>query len=251
MLVGVAFRAIAYADRRPLWMDELMLATSIAWRSFAGLTRPLEYAQTAPLGFLWGAHLMTRVAGVNEPALRALPLAAGVAVLVLVWGGTRRLCGEGEALVALLLATFSYPLVYYSAEAKQYAVEACATAAIVYVTAGVLRAPERGRSWAWLAAAGLVAVFFSQTSVFVLPAAALALCLSPSVRQRPRWLVRVALPAVAWGALFVVLFATVYRATASSSYMHTVWSATFLTPRAPDLGDRLVAAGRAAFLHGV
>src|SRR5215212_10056856 len=116
VLVGAALRLLLYADYRPLWMDELMLSLSVATRSFAGLARPLHFGQSAPLGFLWAQRLAVLAGGVSEWSLRAVPLAFGLATLPLLWAAGRRLVGGPAALIALLLAALSNPLVYYAAE---------------------------------------------------------------------------------------------------------------------------------------
>jgi hypothetical protein len=50
--VGVLLRVIAYLKDRSMWFDEAMLAHNIVTRSFAGLVKPLDYAQGAPVGYL-------------------------------------------------------------------------------------------------------------------------------------------------------------------------------------------------------
>lgn len=237
---GVTLRLLAYADRRPLWMDELMLSLGIVTHSFAGLTRqPLDYGQTAPVLFLWCQRLAISLAGVSEWTLRALPLAFGLLLLPLLWSAGRRLLGEQTALLALLLAALSQPLIYYSSEAKQYAADACFTALLIHAVTVVLRAPAEARSWRWLAATGVLAAGFSQPSVFVLFAACVALSFSPPVREAPRWRQRLAAVSTLWAALCALLFATVYRAAAASPYMQRVWAAVFLTPTAPDIAERV------------
>jgi hypothetical protein len=58
---------------------------------FLGLARPLDYAQSAPVGFLWLERLAVVLGGVNELALRAVPFLAGVLLLVALWSLARRL----------------------------------------------------------------------------------------------------------------------------------------------------------------
>lgn len=249
--LGSVLRLLAYAENRPLWTDELMLATSVAWRSFAGLARPLEYDQTAPLGFLWVERLAVSLGGADELSLRALPLVCGIATLPLLWITGRRLLGERAALTALLLATLSTPLIYYASEVKQYASDVLVTAGLLYAATSMLRSPERPSAWRRLAAAGSVAVFFSQTSVFMLAAVGVAACASRRVRATTRWLARLSLAAALWAACFLPLFATVYRSTATSAYMRQIWQDTFLTPRAPDLGARLYFAAECVLVQSV
>jgi hypothetical protein len=55
--VGVVLPAILYFARPSLLLDEVRLALNIGARSWIGLTRPLDYDQTAPLLFLWAETL--------------------------------------------------------------------------------------------------------------------------------------------------------------------------------------------------
>src|SRR4051812_31295813 len=62
--VGVALRLHLYVDRRSLWLDEIWVALDIVGRSFLGLLRPLDYAQSAPVGFLWIERIAVVIGGV-------------------------------------------------------------------------------------------------------------------------------------------------------------------------------------------
>src|SRR6185312_9185161 len=49
---GLVLRLSAYLKDRSMWLDECWLSSNIVSRSFAGLFRPLDDYQGAPLGFL-------------------------------------------------------------------------------------------------------------------------------------------------------------------------------------------------------
>ncbi|MFL5574562.1 MAG: glycosyltransferase family 39 protein [Gemmatimonadaceae bacterium] len=248
--VGTVLRVLAYSDRRSLWFDEVMLSLNVATRSCADLTRPLDYGQAAPVLFLCAQRLAVTVGGVNELALRAIPLACGLALLPLLWMAGRLLLGEREALVALVLAALSPPLVYYSSEAKQYSGDACATALLLWLAARVLRDPRDPAAWRWLALGGVASLALSQPAVFVLAAIMVALLLASGPKEKPELMRRRLSPTAAlWAATFLVLYVAVYRA-AATPYMLRVWGETFLSPTAPDPGARLYAAARAALVDG-
>lgn len=92
--IGVAVRLRDFMFARSLWLDEAMLALNVASRSFAELARPLDYTQVAPILFLWLQKACVAVAGVNEPALRLVPMVAGLALPVLGWRLARVLFGD-------------------------------------------------------------------------------------------------------------------------------------------------------------
>src|SRR5258708_38080730 len=90
-VAGSAVRIEQFATRRSLWVDEAMLALNVIERNYGGLTRPLHYNQGAPIGWLWTQRLMVQVFGVNEYALRIVPLVSGMATIGLVAGVSRRM----------------------------------------------------------------------------------------------------------------------------------------------------------------
>ena len=83
--VGLAWRLVRYLADWPLWGDEAFLAVSVMTRDFLGLTKPLEYHQIAPVGFLWIELAVIRLLGASEWALRLVPFLAGVGSLLLFW----------------------------------------------------------------------------------------------------------------------------------------------------------------------
>src|SRR5262245_50595801 len=180
-LAGAAVRAWYFALRRPLWLDECMLALNIASRSALELLRPLDYNQAAPPLFLWIERLAVRLAGVSEPALRAWPLLAGLLLLALVWPIARRLAGTEGALAAVALAAFSPTLIRHTDEVKPYGTDALVTAAVLLAALRVAEAPSR-RRWIALGATGLVALLASIPAAFVLVGTVAALALHPVVR---------------------------------------------------------------------
>src|SRR5919106_3976143 len=82
---GAALRLATLTIQPSLHIDEAMLALSIGTRSLSGLLRPLDYAQTAPILFLWAERLVATAAGMSEVSLRAIPFLAGLAVPLALW----------------------------------------------------------------------------------------------------------------------------------------------------------------------
>ena len=232
--VGVLLRLYFYADRRSLWLDEVWVAHNIVARSFLGLLRPLDYAQSAPVGFLWAERLGVIIGGINELALRAFPLLAGCLLLVAFWMLARRLIDVRGAAVGIAFAALSPLLIYYSTEVKPYISDALVTVVLTWLTLDVLEAPDSTRAWRRLAVGGVLAILFSTPSVFVLAAVGIALVAHPAIRgSRAGW-TRLLGTGALWGVLFVVGYLTVYRSTANSDYMQLIWKNAFLSlpPRA-------------------
>ena len=230
LVVGVVLRLRFYFDRRSLWLDEIWVAMNIVERSFLGLLRPLDYAQSAPVGFLWVERLAVLIGGVNELALRAFPILAGCLLLVALWMLARRLLLDVRyAALCLAFAALSPTLLYFSNEVKPYIVDALVAVVLVWLALDVLEAPDSSRAWRRLAGGGVIGILLSTPAVFVLAGVGIALIAHPAIgRTRAGW-VRL----VATGTLRVVLFALgyflIYRGTANSDYMQRIWSDAFLT----------------------
>jgi hypothetical protein len=247
IVAGVAVRIIEFMRDRPLWLDEAMLALNIGARSIGQLARPLDYDQSAPLAYLWIERIAVSVAGVSERSLRVLPFVAGITLLPLVWLVARRLAGVKTATLATVLSALSLSLVTFGAEGKQYGVDPLATLLIVWLASRVADAPSDARAWVHLISGGVGALLLSQPAVFVLGGVACSLMLDASVRRGPAARRYAVLAALAWCAAFVVLYFSLYRATAQSAYMRSFWEGTFLDPRAPDFLLRVKLVAIAAF----
>jgi uncharacterized membrane protein len=136
LAVGVALRVGAWLDARSLWLDEAMLAWNVCGRSFAGLLRPLDYQQGAPAGFLALERLAVVALGTGEWALRLVPFLASLAALALVDRFGRAHLGARGRVVGVALAAVAPALIYYSGEAKQYALDVAVGLGIPVLAAG-------------------------------------------------------------------------------------------------------------------
>src|SRR5687768_10880522 len=126
LATGAGIRLWQYGANPSLWLDEAALARNIVERSPRELLLPLDHGQVAPIGFLLLQKLMTALLGGSEPALRLLPLACGLASLLLFTALARKTL-EGRAVVyAVLVFATAQPFVYFSSQAKQYGVDVAA-----------------------------------------------------------------------------------------------------------------------------
>ena len=231
LVLGALYRLVPFIRNPSLIVDDAMLALNVATRSFGGLLRPLSLEQTAPPGFLWALKAFTVVLGVNEFALRALPLIAGVILPYAVWRLARRILDAGPALLAAAVAAFSPILLQYSITAKPYVVDALAAVIVLQCALTVLDHPDESRGWWRLVGAGAGALLFSTPAVFVLAGVAVALALSQP--RRPR----LAVAAGVWGAVFAAIYFNITRPESATPYMRSFWAARFIPPSTwPDPG---------------
>ncbi|MEO8634246.1 MAG: glycosyltransferase family 39 protein [Gemmatimonadales bacterium] len=240
LVIGGVFRLRAYAAVRPLWLDEAMLSLSIAGRTFKELLQPLAMDQSAPVLFLWAERLVTRLAGVNELALRALPLLAGLAVLIVTWRLAARLLTPVAVPVAVAIAALSPALLYYSNEVKPYGLDALWCSLVVLAALALLEAEPAPAAWSRFWLVGTLAIPASTPAFLVLAGVIPALLMAPPRVAVPHWRRRVMLTGVAWALLFVAVYLAVYRAAAQNTYLQTYWNGYFLDPLSPGLGGRLL-----------
>jgi mannosyltransferase len=163
--VGVALR-LAVANQS-LFADELSTRYIVAGRGLDDVVSLVhtDAEITPPLSFV-ASWLTTRI-DVTPELLRAPSLLAGAATIPLVYLLGVRTVGRRAALVAAAFTTFSPFMVYYSAEARGYALM---IVLVLGSTLALLAAIESGRArwWALYAVCTCAAVYTHYTSVFVL-----------------------------------------------------------------------------------
>ena len=120
---GVLLRAVQYFANSSLWVDEAALSRNILDKSFAQLTEPLDYAQSAPIGFLFAQKALVVNFGGSEFLLRAVPFAASLAALVLFAILVRRLLTEFGQAIAVTAFALGCPFIYFGAQAKPYSTD--------------------------------------------------------------------------------------------------------------------------------
>lgn len=243
--VGVLLPAVLFLARPSLLLDEVRLALNIGARSWVGLTQPLDYDQTAPVLFLWAEKLVTRLGGVNDHTLRAVPFAAAVAMPVLVWLVARRLVGGGGAVMSAALAAVSPLVLQYCRQVKPYTLDAVVALALLWLGLDWLDAPREQRHVRRLAVACLIAPWLSVPSAFCL-AGTLGVVATEPWPRRPSWRV-LALLALLSGGSFALAYVWIYRPVANSPYMAQFWHASLLSIGEPGFFARLWQGMRELF----
>jgi len=236
--LGIVLRLRFLLSGRALWLDEAMLALNVLARPYRQLLVPLDYDQAAPPLFLWATRLTGLAGGATEVALRAIPFAAGVAVLVLVWRLARRFLSPEIGALAAILAAVSPSLIYYSAEYKPYMTDAAIGLGLLALAGWVGRAGAGRARGAVLMGAGILALGMSFTAPFLLATVGIALFVrGVAVNDR-----RLAAVAVGLGMVWLVAFGilhTWYLGTvADNPYLQDFWSKEFL-----GRSDSLMSAG--------
>jgi hypothetical protein len=197
--IGVALRVAQYFANRSLWFDEASLALNIIDRSLGGLTKPLDFNQGGPIGFLLVEELASRALGFSEYALRFFPLLCGlVSIPLFVWLA-RRVLSPLAVPLAVLLFVVADGLIYYSSEVKPY--EGDVAAAVGLLAAGTLLARDVRMSGARalvIAVGGLALIALSFAAVFMVAAIAGTLAVRLAFNWREGFGSSVALAVLSW-----------------------------------------------------
>jgi hypothetical protein len=230
LIIGVAItlRVMRYAGTPSLWIDEARLALNLATRSWRALALPLDYDQTAPLGFLWLEKAAITIGGVGELALRAPVLLAGILSLPLIYALGLRLADSRVGIIATALAGFSPLLIQYSNEAKPYSWDLLTSLVLIHLALTWQDRPASPRAAWMIGAAGAVAVWISTPAVFVLAGITAVIAASRWDRRPPAAYIGATL--VLWALSFAGVYAFIYRPVATNPYMQHYWAGSMLVP---------------------
>jgi hypothetical protein len=185
-VVGLMIRILV--ARESLFADELSTYWIVATHGLHQVlsliygTAPVKHAEiTPPLSFV--ASWLTVQLGHSPLLLRLPSLIAGTLTIPLVYMLGRRTVGRAPGVVAAALTTVSPFMIYYSTEARAYAVMMLL---VVGSTLGMLLAIDTGRRRWWMlyAACASLAFWTHNTCLFVLGAQLLwVLWAHPEVRR--------------------------------------------------------------------
>jgi hypothetical protein len=231
-LAGAALLLWQYLGRASLWLDEVAVAFNLLGRSATDLlTRPLQYDQVAPAGFLLATKIATRVFGDGELALRLIPLLAALLSLPLFALVARRLVPRRAALFAMALFALGIAFIRYGGELKPYSCDVAAALALTLAADRLLAAdgPAATRRAAATGLLGVVAVIFSNAAVFVLAGLGVALVAESLLRRERRLLQPLAFVLAWWTLSAAMAWIWAHRVTTEPGrvFLRHFWSVAF------------------------
>jgi 4-amino-4-deoxy-L-arabinose transferase-like glycosyltransferase len=157
LLAIVAFGAIvrfAGIGSQDYWFDELM-TTEIVKLHFGEILPRVALADAnPPLFYLLDAG-WERIFGGDPAALRSLSAIFGVATIPVLYAAGRELASSAAGLVAAALTAFSPLMIWYSQEARPYALLVLLAAVSFLCFVHVLHGDDRRWLWGWAIASGL------------------------------------------------------------------------------------------------
>ena len=227
LLIGVVLRLRVYSNGRSLWFDETLLALNIIHRSTAGLFRPLDYYQGAPLGFLFLLKLATKIGGNGEFALRAIPLLAGLLSLFIFWRVAELNLSPRAVPLAVALFALSPTLIHFSSEAKQYSSDVAITLLLLWAATKFVGSSLTTSSLFSLSLLGAAAIWFSHPATFILAAIAATLLGSALLERNRTLLWQVLSVAAIWSASFLLCYFVSLRLLASNQALLNYWRDSF------------------------
>lgn len=198
LVLLAALLRFATLDLQSFWYDEAFTPVHVLHAGLGATLSSVSHTEnTPPLWYLliWG---WSRVWGEGEVALRSLSALAGVLSVPVAWGIGRELAGRRAALATAALVAVNPLFVWYSQEARAYALYTLLAALAMLCFLRALREPTAGRLAAF-AGAGALALLSHYFAVFLLAPMCVWLLVA-GYRERRRALVSV----VAVGAVGLV-----------------------------------------------
>jgi 4-amino-4-deoxy-L-arabinose transferase-like glycosyltransferase len=136
------------------WFDEANTALLVHFSPGKMLGLVPQTESTPPL-YYCVAWVWARIFGYGETALRSLSAVAGVLTVPVAYGAGRKLISVRAGLIAAALTACSPLMVWYSQEARSYALLVLLTAASLLAFAYLLERPTRRSAAAWVIASAL------------------------------------------------------------------------------------------------
>ncbi|EDN70271.1 conserved hypothetical protein, membrane [Beggiatoa sp. PS] len=224
---GFILRLDQYLFNRSLWLDEAFFVVNVVERTFLGLfDAPLEYSShIMPPGVLVMAKLSITLFGNSDLVLRLFPFICGTVSLVLFYYLAKAYISAAAVPIALFFFAISEALIFYSSEFKQYSSDVMIVIALFLLANYIRTHSLTFERMLLLAVAGMVAVWFSHTSVFILATIGIYIALPYLLNKQWKSLIDLVAIYWLWVFNFVLLFFLIVQVDApTNQWMHQFWT---------------------------
>jgi mannosyltransferase len=171
----------ATLGRQSFWVDELV-TVSLLHHGFDGMLDRIPASESTPYAYYVLAWPWTRIFGSGEAGLRSLSALVGTATVPVAYGAAATLVSRRAGVITAALVAVNPFLVWYSQEARSYALFAFFAALTVLFFARALHGERRSLAgWAISSSLAIATHYFA---IFVVVPEALWL-LARSPRRRP------------------------------------------------------------------
>jgi uncharacterized membrane protein len=223
---GFILRLDQYLFNRSFWLDEAFFVSNVIDRSFLGLFEaPLEYSShIIPPGVLVMAKLSITLFGDSDLVFRLFPFICGTVSLVLFYYLAKAYISEAAVPIALFFFAISEALIFYSSEFKQYSSDVMIVIALFLLAHYIRTHTLNFERMLLLAIAGMVAIWFSHVSVFILATIGLYIALPYLLNKQ--WKSLIDLIAIYWLWVFnfvLIFFLIIQVDTPTNQWMHHFW----------------------------
>jgi mannosyltransferase len=179
----------ATLDRQSFWLDELV-TVSLVRKSFGDMVHAIPHSEATPYLYYVLAWPWSRLFGSGEVGLRSLSALAGTATVVAAYGAGESLVSRRVGLIAAALVAVNPFLIWYSQEARAYAVVTLFVSVGLWLFGRALAGDRRALAgWALVSGLALATHYFA---VFVVVPE--AIWLLARTRDRRRALAAVLIP---------------------------------------------------------
>jgi len=226
IFIGIVLRLRQYLSGRSLWSDEASLAYNLAHRNFLGLIQPLDYDQGAPVGFLFIEKLLIIVFGNIDQVMRLFPLFSGILALYLFYRIAQAHIKGG--MLGMILLALGWELIYYSSELKQYSSDVMIGLLLIFLAYNCLKENAQTRDFLYLGIAGVVGIWISHPSVFILGGIGLAMFVATLTKSRPIPIVWLVGLGAVWLASFGLEYLVALRPLIGNDLLQSYWEKAFL-----------------------
>jgi 4-amino-4-deoxy-L-arabinose transferase-like glycosyltransferase len=213
--ITVAGAALRFATLgvQSFWLDEAA-TVDLVRKGFGDMLSGVSAGESTPPLYYIVAWVWAKVFGTDEVALRSLSAVIGTATIPLAFALGRRVAGRTAGLVAAALCAFNPLLVWYSQEARSYALLVLLSGLTLLAMLDALERPDRRRLglWALAATAALATHYFAG---FLIAAEAAWLLYRSPARAR----VGGAAAVVAAAALALLPLALHQRSTGAAAFI--------------------------------
>ncbi|MAX79894.1 MAG: hypothetical protein CL843_06940 [Crocinitomicaceae bacterium] len=221
IVLGISAAFINFLHTRSLWVDEIMLASNIVSRSVEGLFKPLAMHQMAPIGFLLVEKGFSSLLGQHDWTLRLFPFLAFIASIPLLVYLSFALTQNREySFMCAGMFSITTPLIYYSAEVKQYMSDVLVCILILYTTIRFIQTKSKKRLLIYSITGALV-IWFSNTSIILL--AAMGTYTLFHCRNECHSFHKVVLLHIPWLISFIAYYALFIHNHPNRTFMHEFW----------------------------
>jgi hypothetical protein len=214
--------------------------------SLVGLLRTIPLTESTPPLYYVLAWFWTRAFGTGAVAIRSLSAGLGVMAVPVCFLAARELAGRRAGQIAAVLAALSPALVWYSQEARSYALFTLVTAAslVLFVRAlGAVGSSAAGRALAWWALVASLCLLTHYFAFFLVAVEAVWLL---AASRRGSWFqVATAVAAVAVVGVALIPLALRQQASGGSAWI----GETPLRDRLLDVPPQMMLGEGRPFLH--